>query len=102
MATLYVTEYSGAARGGQIPVAHGRRLRRNNVAIGAGSTPSLAFGLNCTLIRISSDADCSFVISDDDGVIPTATNADQPMWSKSGPEYFTVKAGDFIAVIQNP
>lgn len=102
MSTLYVTEYSGAARGGQIPVAHGRRLRRNNVAIGASSAASAAFGPGCTLIRITSDADCSFLVSNDDGVIPTATNADQPMWSKSGVEYFTVKEGDYIAVIANP
>jgi predicted extracellular nuclease len=101
MATLFVTEYSGAARGGEIQVAHGRRLRRNNVTIGASSTPSAAFGTYCGLVRIATDTNCSFVFSQDDGVSPTATNADQYLPAGSV-EYFTAKPGDFIAVIQNP
>lgn len=101
MATLYVTEYSGAARGGQVPVAHGRRLRKNNVAIGAASASSAAFGDRCGLVRIATDANCSFVFSNDAGVVPTATNADQYL-AAGGVEYFTVGAGDFVSVIQNP
>jgi predicted extracellular nuclease len=101
MPTLFVTEYSGAARGGQLQVAHGRRLRKNNVAIGAGSTPSAAFGDGCSLVRIATDTNCSFVFSQDDGVSPTATNTDQYLPAGSV-EYFTTKPGDFIAVIQNP
>lgn len=101
MATLWVTEYSGAVRGGQVPIAHGRRLRKNNVTIGVASAASVAFGPGCGLVRISTDTDCSFVFSSDDGVVPTATNQDQPLWAKST-EYFSGKPGDFIAVIANP
>lgn len=101
MATLYVTEYSGAARGGQLQLVHGRRLRKNNVAIGASSAVSNAFGDGCSVVRVAADASCSFVFSQDDGVSPTATATDQYM-PAGGVEYFTTKPGDFIAVIQNP
>lgn len=101
MATLYVTEYAGPSRGGQIQTVHGRRLVKNNVAIGASSAVSNAFGSNTSIVRVAADASCSFVFSSDDGVSPTATATDQYMPS-GGVEYFTVKPGDFIAVIQNP
>lgn len=101
MATLFVTEYSGPSKGGQIQTTHGRRLRRNNVAIGASSVASNAFGDGCGLVRIATDTNCSFVFSPDDGVSPTATNADQYL-AAGGVEYFTTRPGDFIAVIQNP
>jgi hypothetical protein len=101
MSTLYVTEYSGPSRGGQIQTVHGRRLRKNNVAIGASSAASNAFGDGCGVVRVATDANCSFVFSSDDGVVPTATNADQYL-AAGGVEYFTTKPGDFIAVIQNP
>jgi hypothetical protein len=101
MATLYVTEYSGATRGGQIQTTHGRRLRRNNVAIGASSTASAAFGVGCGLVRVATDTNCSFVFSQDAGVVPTATNADQYL-AAGGVEYFTIGPGDYIAVIANP
>lgn len=101
MATLYVTEYSGASRGGQVELVPGRRLRKNNVAIGASSAVSNAFGRDCGIVRIAADVSCSFVFSQDDGVSPTVTATDQYM-PAGGVEYFTVQPGDFIAVIQNP
>jgi hypothetical protein len=98
--TLFVTEYSGARLGGAVQVAHGRRLRRNNVAIGASSASSAAFGENTAVVRIATDVACNFVFSNDDGVAPTATTADQYL-PAGGIEYFDVKPGDYVSVIAN-
>lgn len=101
MATLYVTEYSGPQRGGAAQIVHGRRLKKNNVAIGASSAASVAFSVNASIVRVATDANCSFIFSTDDGVVPTATNTDEYL-AAGNVEYYAVKPGDFIAVIANP
>lgn len=96
MATLYVTEHSGAAPG-IVQVAEMPKLATNNVAITAGSVQSNAFTPNTSLIRVHCDAICSVEIG---GTSPTATSASQRM-PADAVEYFFVRPGDKLAVITN-
>jgi len=95
MATLYVTESSGA--GPQTPIADTPKVAQNNVAIGGASVQSNAFNTNTVIIRVHPDVICSVEIG---GSNPTATTASQRMPADSI-EYFFVKPGDKLAVISN-
>lgn len=65
------------------------------VAVSGTSAASAAFGANTRMIRICADTDCYFRF----GSAPTALTTD--LFLAAGtPEYWGVKAGDKIAVIQ--
>lgn len=99
MAVLYVTEFDAPfidlSKG--MPMVFGPKLAVNNVAIGAGSVASAAFGANTKIIRVHTDAICSIAVG---GAAPVATASDARM-AANQTEYFYVKAGDKIAVITN-
>lgn len=67
-----------------------------NVAIGAGSLQSTAFGTNTTLIRIVGTAACHYAI----GANPTAS-ATTSYLPANVVEYIGVAPGQKIAVIQD-
>ncbi len=98
MATLFLTEYAGSGRmaGDTVPVAMGRPILNNNVTIGGTHAESNAFSTNTKLIRLSTDAICSFVV----GLAPVATTADARM-AANQTEYFQVSPGDKLSVITN-
>lgn len=98
MATLFITEYAIAGRmaGGTVPVASSRPIIENNVAIGGSHAESNAFNANTRLIRLHTDAICSFVI----GAAPVATTADARM-AANQTEYYQVNPTDKVSVITN-
>lgn len=98
MATLYITEHVGIReQGGVVQAAQRPGLRQQTVAIGGSSTQcALAFKDDTRLLRVHTDAICSISI----GTNPTATVTDSRMAANTT-EYFSVRAGDKIAVIAN-
>jgi hypothetical protein len=97
MAVLFIAEYadSGFITG---PVAVGKEPAHTNqtVAIGAGSVQSNAFKSNTLLVRLHSDVICSIAFGDN----PTASATSARM-AANQTEYFQVKPGQKVAVIQN-
>jgi hypothetical protein len=66
-----------------------------NVAIGAASVQSAAFGELTTCVRVVSTSDCFIAI----GQNPTATTSSM-LLPAGAPEYLAVDAGMKVAVIQ--
>ena len=97
MPTLIITEFGGLQAS---PFAPGMSaavlpaLTRQAVAIGATSVASAAMGANTQLVRIQSDANCSFIA----GATPVATINHEPLAANAA-EYFQVTPGLKIAVI---
>lgn len=84
--------------GSGIPAAFGPpTVRGNNVVIGGGSLASSPFGANTTLIRVHTDAICSFVVGAP-GVTALATDSRMVAGQT---EYFAVAPGEVIATITN-
>ena len=106
MATLYITEFKGAAQQlgertwgagpGVVSFAAQPPQAEQTVAIGGTSTPSAAFSANTYLVRVSTDAICSVLF----GASPTATAASARM-AAGQTEYFGVVPGMKLAVISN-
>lgn len=95
-ATLYVTEITSAPP--TVVVYQAARMPavvNQTVAIGVSSTQSTAFDPSTGLIRVHADVACHVVIG---GTNPTATVSSMRMIAGQT-EYFTVKAGDKLAVI---
>src|SRR6476660_536025 len=99
MGTLYITEFAspGVAHGGVVPVGNAGGWRdQTPVTFTATSTVSAAFGTNTTLVRVQPDATCSITI----GVTAVAsTNTARMVQNQT--EYYTVQAGQVLAVIAN-
>ena len=98
MAKLYVTEFGGTAASG-LPVGVAPPIvDQTPVVIGAGSLQSAAFDYATVLVRIHNDATspCSIAF----GTNPTAT-ANSMRIAANATEYFAVKGGQKVAVIQN-
>lgn len=96
MAVVDITEYTQLARdalGNVMPVG-GEPAPNQQVAIGAGSVQSTAFGDNVRLVRVHTDAPCRVAF----GVNPTASASSKRMASGQT-EYFGVRPGDKVAVI---
>jgi hypothetical protein len=106
MATLYITEFKGAAQQfgertwgagpGVVSFAAQPPLAEQTVAVGATSTQSNAFNASTCLVRISTDAICSVLF----GANPTATASSARM-AAGQTEYFGVSPGMKVAVITN-
>ncbi len=93
MASLWITEFSVAARmpdGGFMPA--GRCPARNTQKV-AFTTASLSSAFGGSLIRVFSDTDCFL----DFGSAPTATTSGIPLTSGAA-EYFGVEAGHKLSV----
>jgi hypothetical protein len=71
-------------------------LATQNVAVGSSSTQSTALGAQTRCVRLVSNTDCYIAI----GSNPTATTSGLLLLA-SQPEYFTVRPGELIAVIQS-
>lgn len=108
MASLYVTEYQGLGQvdpGGleglsfqvtaQAP--KGPALAEQKLAISGSSGQSAAFNRYTRLIRVHTDVVCSISVG---GPNPSATTNSGRMGANQT-EYFSVDAGDKIAVITN-
>jgi hypothetical protein len=98
MATLYIAEFANIARdqGQGVQATPLPPLAEQTVAIGAGSAQSTAFNAATVFIRAHADSICSIAV----GANPTAT-AGNARLAANQTEYFAVRAGDKIAVIQN-
>lgn len=96
MATLYIAEFPGMAHPGRAQVAAGPPIAEQTVAIAGASAQSSAFNDATRVIRIHTDATCSFLI----GGNPTAT-AVKSRLAADQTEYFAVQPGHKIAVISN-
>lgn len=98
--SLTITGYAGMASsaGDQygIPVARSQ-TESQQLAVGGTSEQSAPFEDGTTLIRVAADEDCAIKI----GVDPEADTASTPMYAKSV-EYFDVRGGQRLAVIERP
>ena len=99
MATLYVTEFAGLGSdpNGSVQAVAGPPLAEQTVAIGVSSAASAAFNPATTVVRLHTDAICSFKIG---GNAPAATASSARMIAGQT-EYFRVQPGDKVAVITN-
>jgi hypothetical protein len=101
MAKLYISEYPSAigyaSTKPQI-LQEPSLVEQTPVVIGAGSLQSAAFGNLTRVVRIHCDATtpCSIAF----GANPTAT-ANSKRLAANATEYFAVRPGDMVAVIQN-
>lgn len=98
MPKLYITEYEHilAAANGVAPVAVEPRVAEQVITFGASSVQSQAFSERTRCIRVHTDAVCSI----DVGENPVATVSKARM-AVNQTEYFGVRPGHKIAVIQN-
>lgn len=100
MATLYVSEYSGAGFErvpGHLPVAAEPAMVDQTVAIAGVSAASAAFGASTRVIRVHTDAICSILVGTGAPIALTTSKRLPANWT----EYFSVQPGDKIAVISN-
>lgn len=77
------------------PIRMGRTQTVQEIAIGATSDQSAAFGAGTDLVSIQADADCHVVF----GANPTATTAGWKVLSGATMDFHVCK-GDKVAVIQ--
>ena len=98
---LFITEFSTSGsneRGGLSPVAMAPSLVNQTVAIGGASVQSAALNAACTMVRLTTDVNCSVQF----GTNPTASATTMRIAAGSA-EYFGVPLGGAfkIAVIAN-
>ena len=96
MAVLFVTEYARLAIESQgIPVLVGLEpSKTQTVAVGAGSLQA-TLGLGTKFVRLHTDAICHVKF----GTNPTASATEMRM-AANQTEFFGVKGGELVAVIQ--
>jgi hypothetical protein len=92
---LNITEYSSLI-GNAIAVTP--KLAGADLAIGGVSAAYGPFSLQTVVVRLQPDAICRVAFSLTAGVAPTAGAGDARMVAGQT-EYFSVKPGDFLAVI---
>lgn len=96
MAKLYVTEF-GAYTADGVPIAKTNIIvDQIPLAIGGASVQSVPFSAGTRYVRIHTDAICSIVF----GTNPVSTTNNARM-AANQTEYFSVNAGDRVAVIAN-
>ena len=98
---LFITEFSTSGsneRGGLSPIAMPPSLVDQTVAIGAASVQSAFLNASCSMVRLTTDTNCSVKF----GTNPTASATTMRMAAGSV-EYFGVPVGGTlkIAVIAN-
>lgn len=97
MAILDITEYeelAASAQGHRIPAGQEPNVAQQQVAIGATSAQSVAFGDRTRFIRLHADAPCRVAIGDN----PTASSTSMRIGG-GGTEYLGVYPGLKLAVI---
>lgn len=95
MATLFISEYTGALIGGG-QVAVEPSITDQIVAVSGSSTASAAFSPSTHLVRLLADASCSIAF----GSSPTAALTSK-LLPANVPEYFAVRPGHKVACITN-
>ena len=105
MAVLFISEFANlaATSGRDTNVFPMPPVAEQTVAIGASSAQSSAFSAVTNFIRVCADAVCSIEIgasSLNSGTGPAAT-ATKMRIPANVPEYFAVRPGQILAVIQN-
>lgn len=98
MATLYITEFEGIV-GDQTERVQATKfpaLTTQTVSIAGSSAASSAFHRRCSVVRVATDVGCHIECSTN----PTATTSSTYLPAYTV-EYFGVKAGDKIAVIES-
>jgi hypothetical protein len=96
---LVITEYAElAASGGGHPIVAGQEpaLNVQEVAIGAVSAQSAVFNDATRFVRVHSDVVCRIAFAADPAALATSTRL-----PANGTEYFGVKPGHKVAVIQS-
>jgi len=97
MSTLYISEYVNlAAANAGAQIGQEPAIAEQAIAIGAGSTQSVAFQSGTRFVRLHCDAICSVKF----GLDPVATAVIKRMVAGQT-EYFGVKGGGKLAVIAN-
>lgn len=100
MASLYVTEYASIgsqALGNAISAPKEPSTRCQVLAIGGSSVPSAVFSPSTRMVRLHTDAICSFKFGLQ-GAVATATDS---RLAANQTEYFAVSLNNLIAVITN-
>ena len=110
MALFYIYEYVEAAvsrNGVNLPIGKEPSVvNQTPISFGGGTEQSQPFSSTTTFIRVTSDTDCFIVIGPPVGehlpyTSPVATATDgKPIWAK-GVEYFGVKPGHILSVVDN-
>lgn len=97
MAVFFIAEFERLwPEAGGAQLVGGTPLVEQTVAIGASSVQSAAVGPNTHVVRITTDAICSYA----QGLNPTATAAKRRL-SADAIEYIGVVPGEKLAVITN-
>jgi len=98
MATFYITEFANIGRdqGQGVPATPLPPVAEQTLAIGAVSAQSGSFNPATNFIRAHADAACSIAV----GANPVAAAGNARM-AANQTEYFQVRPGDKLAVIQN-
>lgn len=98
MAVLYIEEFAQPGVGIAQGMSAGKQPSNavQTVAISGSHAESNAFKNNTHLIRVHTDAICSYAI----GTSPTATSS-YPRMAANQTEYFEVNPGDKLSVISN-
>lgn len=100
MADVFISEFGGSGPlvskkyGNDFPQAPS--LAEQKVTIGATSAASAAFNSGTSLVRVKAMAACHVVVG---GSAPVATTNSMPM-ANGETQFFNVKPGDKVAVIQ--
>lgn len=99
MSNLSITEYSGVGEsltGIKIQAGKEPAVTTQNVSYTTTSTQSSAFNASTRVVRIVADAASRVLF----GSNPTATAGGTTLIPANTPEYFSVNAGDKVAVIE--
>lgn len=94
MAALYVAEFQGMKIGG--PAMQVPPIAEYVIAISGSSTKGQSFSDNTNYVRVNCDTICSISFGND----PTATTSNMRL-AANQTEYYEVRKGQKIAVIQN-
>ena len=97
MANLRITEYPGLFPG-QAQIVATPATAQQAVAIGAVSVASAALNSGTSIVRLHAEAICAVAVG---GAAPVANATNSARLIAGQTEYFAVKPGDKIAVIQS-
>lgn len=102
---LFITEYARLAmdeRGNVIAAGQEPCQTVQAIAIGASSTPSSAFGSVTRFVRVHTDANCAIEFrSANPGVDPVAVAGTSMRLPAGATEFFGVRPGQKVAVVQS-
>ena len=100
MSNLRITEFLGIGGGNQsdVQAVAGPPVAEQIVAIGAVTGQSAAFNAKTRIIRVHAEAVCAVYVGSQN---PIATAGTSARFTAGQTEYYSVAAGDKLAVIQD-